>query len=49
MPTNITPVQAKRLCDLIGIGHEIAADSNGNIVYANTKLGDAMQLLGLTW
>ena len=45
--TNITPHQAKRLCDLIGIGHEIAADSNGDIVYADTKLGDALDILGL--
>ena len=47
--TNITPAQARRLCNLIDIGHEIGMGSDGEIVYALTKLSQAMTLLEMDW
>ena len=46
---NITPSQAMLLISLIPIGHEVGVDSNGDMVFAKTKLSEAMETLGLEW
>ena len=47
MTTKITSTQAAHLLSLIGVGHELGPDGDGNIVYGGTKLGDAMHILDM--
>ena len=47
MTAKITPIQAAYLCRLIEAGREIGVDSEGDIVFANTKLSEAMDVLGM--
>lgn len=47
--TNITPTQARRLCQLIDSGPVISLDSNDNITYSETRLSDAMEMLGMDY
>lgn len=50
---NITPEQALLLCRLIPQGNVVGVDAKGKIVYTETKLSAAMDLLGMhrmsTW
>ena len=45
--SNITPEQALLLCRLIPQGNVVGVDAKGKIVYTETKLSEAMDLLGM--
>ena len=49
MTTKITPTQARLLCDLIGMGNEVGVNENGDIVYAGTRLSNALDILDMDW